>query len=151
MENAKQFRTSRYYVKDNGDVFKHYPPTSYKNSYTYKGKKYLSTHRSSVINGVDYGVERWQKRKPTKRKNGYLVFNFWDKSIIEDKHFFNTSVHQMVAECYLGPCPEGFEVDHIDGDKNNNNISNLQYLTPAENRAKGIIQERYGYEYNYAS
>ena len=151
MENAKQFRTSRYYVKKNGDVFKHYPGKVYKAKWiNKKGETRLHGH-TSMINGIDYAIERWKKMKPTKQNNGYLVFNFWDKSIIEDKYFFNTSVHQMVAECYLGPCPKGFEVDHIDGDKDNNHISNLQYLTPAENRAKGIIQERYKYKYIYAT
>lgn len=42
-------------------------------------------------------------------------------------------LHKFVTEAFLGPCPEGMEVDHIDGDRANNRIDNLRYLTHAEN------------------
>ena len=42
-------------------------------------------------------------------------------------------VHRMVAECYI-PNPEGKpEVNHKDGDKSNNHISNLEWVTKSEN------------------
>jgi|TARA_R110000737_G_scaffold157287_1_gene185796 hypothetical protein len=40
-------------------------------------------------------------------------------------------VHRIVAEAYLGA--SDLCVDHIDNDKTNNHVSNLQYLTRAEN------------------
>lgn len=40
-------------------------------------------------------------------------------------------VHRLVAEAYLGA--SDLCVDHIDNDKTNNHVSNLQYLTRAEN------------------
>ena len=42
-------------------------------------------------------------------------------------------VHVLVAELFLGPKPPGHEVNHRDGDKNNNNVANLEYVTPASN------------------
>jgi len=42
-------------------------------------------------------------------------------------------VQCLVAESFIGPRPPGEEVNHIDGDKTNNNINNLEYVTHSEN------------------
>lgn len=47
----------------------------------------------------------------------------------------NTSynVHRIVAETFLGPRPTGCVINHIDGDKQNNSLTNLEYTTVLEN------------------
>ena len=47
-------------------------------------------------------------------------------------------VHKLVAECFIGECPEGFEVNHDDGDKENNNVSNLEYMTSKNNSIHAV-------------
>lgn len=42
-------------------------------------------------------------------------------------------VHQLVARAFLGECPVGHQHNHRDGDKTNNHIENLEYVTPAAN------------------
>ena len=42
-------------------------------------------------------------------------------------------VHQLVARVFLGPCPPGQEVRHLDGNPLNNRLDNLAYGTRAEN------------------
>lgn len=42
-------------------------------------------------------------------------------------------VHVLVARVWLGPQPAGRVVDHIDGDRLNNRVTNLRYLTQVEN------------------
>lgn len=47
-------------------------------------------------------------------------------------------VHRAVLEAFAGPCPEGMECRHLDGDAANNSVENLRWGTPAENRADVI-------------
>ena len=41
-------------------------------------------------------------------------------------------IARVVAECWLGVKPEGYEIDHIDRNSLNNHFSNLRYVTKSE-------------------
>lgn len=43
------------------------------------------------------------------------------------------TIHSLVMEGFVGPCPEGLEVCHNDGDGWNNRLDNLRYDTRSEN------------------
>ena len=43
-------------------------------------------------------------------------------------------VHVLVAEAFLGPCPEGMEVCHGPGGKKDNRLCNLSYGTHSQNQ-----------------
>lgn len=43
------------------------------------------------------------------------------------------TVHKLVAEAFLGPQPEGMQVDHVDHVRTNNCVDNLRWLTQKEN------------------
>lgn len=45
--------------------------------------------------------------------------------------------HQVLAEYLFGPPPEGFEVDHIDGNTERNVTGNIRYLPISQNRSQG--------------
>lgn len=42
-------------------------------------------------------------------------------------------VHDLVAEAFIGECPEGKEVNHKNGIKTDNTYTNLEYVTHPEN------------------
>ena len=50
-----------------------------------------------------------------------------------DRQRRSLSAHVFVLECFVGPRPEGMECRHLDGDKLNNAIDNLEWGTPMEN------------------
>jgi hypothetical protein len=45
-------------------------------------------------------------------------------------------VHELVALAFLGPRPEGYDVNHLDDVKTHNCVSNLEYSTRARNNAQ---------------
>lgn len=47
-------------------------------------------------------------------------------------------VHSLVAGAFIGPRPDGFHVDHVNGVKSDNRATNLRYLTPGENKRAAV-------------
>lgn len=45
-----------------------------------------------------------------------------------------TYIHNIVTAAFIGQKPEGQEVNHIDGEKTNNRLFNLEYLPPRLNK-----------------
>jgi hypothetical protein len=53
------------------------------------------------------------------------------------KHKPGVRVHTIIWKAFNGEVPKGYEIDHIDNNKENNRLNNLQLLTKAENISKG--------------
>ena len=87
-------------------------------------------------NGQDTGyLQKGKVMKLTKDKRGYYHINLWKKNI---RKLFR--VHQLVAMAFLNHIPKGFkiEVDHINNDKSDNRIDNLQLISHRENSTKDL-------------
>lgn len=53
--------------------------------------------------------------------------------IMREGKRYTRYVHRLVAECFL-PNPNGYnEINHIDGNKSNNSVENLEWCTHSEN------------------
>lgn len=48
------------------------------------------------------------------------------------------SVHRLVVKAFMGEIPEGLQVNHMDGVKHNNNLSNLEVVTASQNQRHAI-------------
>lgn len=51
-------------------------------------------------------------------------------------------VHRLVYASFHGKIPEGMQVNHIDEDKTNNSLENLNLMTPKQNMNWGTAIER---------
>lgn len=56
-------------------------------------------------------------------------------------------VHTLVMLAFVGPRPEGFQVDHINRVRTDNRLANLRYLHHSENEAQGRAQKNKLYKY----
>lgn len=54
------------------------------------------------------------------------------KIVIEGKKT-QKLVHRLVLEAFVGPCPDGMECRHLDGNPTNNKLENLCWGTHEEN------------------
>lgn len=81
-----------------------------------------STWSRSIAKGGD-----WNKLKPRTKKSGHAYVNLGKGTENE------RSVHRMVLEAFVGPCPEGMEACHGDGNASNNSLSNLRWDTHKSN------------------
>lgn len=72
--------------------------------------------------------------KPAIRDNGYAVVNLG--------RGHHRRVHHIVMDAFVGVRQEGYEVDHINRNRADNRLENLQYLTIGENHAQGSESKR---------
>lgn len=54
-------------------------------------------------------------------------------------------VHRLVLEAFVGPCPEGMEGCHSDGDPSNARLPNLRWDTKSENQFDRIRHGRHNH------
>ena len=71
-----------------------------------------------------------------RRTNGRMVGIHWSGGYPKVKSGRrNYFVHRLVARAFFGACPSWLECNHKDGDKGNSRVTNLEYVTHAENSA----------------
>lgn len=75
--------------------------------------------------------------KGVRRDSGYIQV-----SLYKGKKQRTENVHVLVARAFIGPCPKGKEVRHLDGDPSHNEKINLKYGTPKKNGADKIKHGR---------
>ena len=77
-----------------------------------------------TVEGRIFSLKTMRFMKATKRPDGYVYVRIANKT---------HRVHRLVAQTYI-PNPENKpQVNHIDGNKANNMLCNLEWMTQSEN------------------
>ena len=109
---------------------------------------YYQASNSGKIRSVDRYVNRTNKFGTThiKKINGReLSQSFAGKGYMKvtlSKNAVNTTsyVHHLIYKTFFNQTPNGLQIDHIDENKQNNNIENLRVITSRENVSKGFLK-----------
>lgn len=95
----------------------------------YEGEYSISTHgrvrndrSGKVSTGHECGI-------------GYRKFGFWRNNMEVGKAY----VHRLVAEAFLEKGPDDTEVNHKDGNRANNHISNLEWVSSSGNTEHAVV------------
>jgi hypothetical protein len=85
----------------------------------------LATRSGEIWHDRTTGMKRMKQRVG---KRGYLQVGISRCGKASSRY-----AHRLVLEAWVGPCPDGMESRHLDGDKQNNRIGNLRWGTHEEN------------------
>lgn len=104
--------------------------------------KYMITEEGTVYSFAKDKVKGRQLKpqRASQSKKGYFQVRLFNEEYPNGRLFY---IHRLVWETYKGKIPKNKEVDHIDGDTNNNNIENLQVITRRGNLYKYLRSEEY--------
>lgn len=87
-----------------------------------------------VKNYLGYTVYSDGRIKSNKKRKvflkGYDCGRGYDSIKLNGKNYYR---HKVIAECFLDKRPKGYTVNHKDGNKLNNDVSNLEYISRKQN------------------
>lgn len=126
------FIATVYYSKKRGKLYLRYPLTVHIEGIN--GDKGYVTYRS--VNG------RKCKMNFYENDGGYL----WTSLAIRDRTKISGRINRLVYSNLCGEIPKGYEIDHIDRNRQNNYPENLRLVTKKENNQnKDIKGEKNGF------
>lgn len=94
----------------------------------YKDTQYYCTPYGDIYRKIIGGYKPMKKGRD---KGGYVRISI----SVNGKNYLKAA-HRMVYEAWRGEIQNNLCVDHLDFDRRNNNISNLQLLTASQNSSR---------------
>ena len=74
-----------------------------------------------------------------KKSSGYMGITLQQIGFKKKNYY----IHRLVHECFKGPIPDGMQINHIDSNKQNNCIDNLEVVTHSENMKHSYKAKKY--------
>lgn len=104
--------------------------------------RYTLTQEGNVFSYARGKKKLLKPQKASQSKKGYWVARLYNNEFpLGQGHY----IHRLVWNHFGDfPIPDGMEIDHIDGDTENNNINNLQCISKRRNILKHV-RESQGY------
>lgn len=87
-----------------------------------------------VNSGVGKRLSKGRIKPQRKNNRGYVCVG-----LCKDNYTHTHLVHRLVAEAFIPNTDNKPQVNHIDGDLNNNRADNLEWVTDNENKAHSSI------------
>lgn len=113
------------------------------------GKLYRKEHYSVKKvkrnrEGIQTTFNKHFEQRPVKdhknKRTGYHQVSI-RKTGFNEKIGFTKYIHELVAEQFIGLRPEGYDIDHVDGNRSNNHYTNLEYVTHSENLKRAWVRK----------
>lgn len=96
-----------------------------------KSRRIRYTH--AVTKNEHFRLTECRMLQTCKNSNGYLCCQLY-----KDKKSYNKRVHRLVAEAFLEKIQGLDTVNHIDGNKINNFVNNLEWCTDSQNHIHAV-------------
>ena len=94
--------------------------------------KYEINENGTIFRNVKTGKESKIVLDMHHSKTGYYKTSVHLNGRTPESKTKRVMIHSVVAECFLGEKPDGYEIDHIDRNSKNNDYRNLRYVTKSE-------------------
>lgn len=97
---------------------------------------YEGLYRVSNLGNI-YSVYSKRNKAQQKSIHGYMLVQLWKNNVGT-----HCSVHRIVASAFIENPLNKPQINHIDEDKTNNRVENLEWCTQVENHNHGTINQR---------
>lgn len=108
------------------------PIPGWEGRYSVSSEGRLRGEPLKVRRGPGDGEYTWPSRPVSQYRTprGYMA-----ATLYRGNKSYSRRVHRLVLEAFVGPCPDGMEARHLDGNPTNNRLENLAWGSHQENEA----------------
>lgn len=104
------------------------PIPGYEGLYEASNLGNIKSLERNVYNGVSIHILRMRILKPIPNGNGY-----YSVYLRKDNASHRVYIHRLIAKTFISNDDPSLQVNHIDGNRANNQLSNLEWVTQSEN------------------